>query len=63
MPGKVAAVLVEVGQEVEVGQGLVVVEAMKMENELMAPTAGTVQEIRVTPGDAVEAGQELVVVG
>ncbi len=63
MPGKVTAVLVEPGQEVEAGQGLVVVEAMKMENELAAPAGGTVQEVRVAPGDAVEAGQELVIVG
>lgn len=63
MPGKVTAVLVEPGQEVQAGQGLVVVEAMKMENELQAPEAGVVKEVRVAVGDAVESGQELVVLG
>ena len=59
MPGKVVAVLVEAGATVERGQGLLVVEAMKMENEIAAPRAGTVQEIRVKPGQAVEAGELL----
>ena len=59
MPGKVVAVLVEAGARVERGQGLLVIEAMKMENEIGAPRAGTVAEIRVKPGQAVEAGELL----
>ena len=60
MPGKVVAVLVEVGATVERGQGLLVIEAMKMENEIASPRAGTVAEIRVKPGQPVEAGELLV---
>jgi pyruvate carboxylase subunit B len=60
MPGLVLRVLAEAGQEVGVGAGLVVLEAMKMENELKAPAAGMVGAIRVQPGQAVEKGQVLV---
>jgi biotin carboxyl carrier protein len=59
MPGKVVAVLVDAGAAVERGQGVLVLEAMKMENEIGAPRAGTVVEIRVKPGQAVEAGELL----
>jgi len=59
MPGKVVAVLVETGATVERGQGLLVIEAMKMENEIAAPRAGIVAEIRVKPGQNVEAGELL----
>ena len=62
MPGKVVRVLVEAGQAVEAGAGLVVVEAMKMQNELKSPKAGTVAEVRVEPGATVNAGDVLVVV-
>ena len=62
MPGKVVAVLVEIGASVERGQGLLVIEAMKMENEIGAPRRGRVVEIRVQPGQAVEAGETLVVI-
>jgi biotin carboxyl carrier protein len=62
MPGKVIAVLVSEGDSVERGQGLVIVEAMKMENEVRSPLAGEVKEIRVKPGDAVEGGAVLIVV-
>ena len=62
MPGKVVAVLVEVGQPVERGAGLVVLEAMKMENEFRATGGGVVREIHVVPGQAVNAGDLLVVV-
>jgi biotin carboxyl carrier protein len=62
MPGKVVAVLVEVGATVERGQGLLVIEAMKMENEIAAPRAGRVASIRVKPGQAVEAGEVLAVI-
>ena len=63
MPGKVVAVLAPEGREVQAGQGLVVVEAMKMENEITAPRAGRVASVRVQPGEAVEAGAILVVLG
>ena len=62
MPGKVVRVLVKVGDEVEEGQGLVVVEAMKMENELKSPKAGKVTELHAQEGAAVESGARLVVV-
>jgi biotin carboxyl carrier protein len=61
MPGKVVRVLVAAGDEVEARQGLVVVEAMKMENELRAGRAGRVREIAVVEGASVEAGALLVV--
>ncbi len=61
MPGRVVKVLVAPGQHVEPGQGVVIVEAMKMENELRAETAGTVQTIKCAPGDTVEGGAELVI--
>jgi biotin carboxyl carrier protein len=60
MPGLVVKVLVERGQEVPAGAGLVVLEAMKMENELKAPAAGLVGAVRAQPGQAVEKGQVLV---
>lgn len=63
MPGKVVRVLVAVGDAVERGQGLAVVEAMKMENEVPSPRAGKVVEVCVSPGQAVETGALLVVVG
>jgi biotin carboxyl carrier protein len=62
MPGKVVRVLVGVGDEVEPRQGLVVVEAMKMENELRASRRGRVREIFASEGQSVEAGAALVVV-
>ncbi|OFV86942.1 MAG: hypothetical protein A2V74_06690 [Acidobacteria bacterium RBG_16_70_10] len=62
MPGRVVRVLVAPGQEVAVGAGLVVVEAMKMENELRAPRAGRVREVTAREGEAVEAGTPLVIV-
>jgi biotin carboxyl carrier protein len=62
MPGKVIAVLVASGDAVEKGQGLVIVEAMKMENEVRSPIAGAVKEIRVKPGDTVEGGAALLII-
>ena len=62
MPGKVVKVLVAVGSDVTAGQGVVVVEAMKMENELGSPANGQVAEILVHDGDSVEAGQPLAIV-
>ena len=60
MPGKVVKVLVAVGDEVKAGQGVVVVEAMKMENELKSPKDGKVKAVAAKEGQAVEAGQSLV---
>jgi biotin carboxyl carrier protein len=60
IPGRVVKVLVKAGDKVAAGQTAVVLEAMKMENELRAPRAGTVVEVRCTEGTAVEAGQDLV---
>lgn len=62
MPGRIVKVLVAPGDTVAAHQGLVVVEAMKMENELRALRAGTVAAVRVTEGVSVEAGTVLVVV-
>lgn len=59
-PGVVRAVAVEVGQEVEAGAVLVVLEAMKMEHALRSPVAGVVTAVRVVPGDAVDGGTLLV---
>jgi biotin carboxyl carrier protein len=62
MPGKVVRLLVEPGQEVAAGQGLVVIEAMKMENELRSPRAGRVKELLVAEGQAVDAAAPIAVV-
>jgi biotin carboxyl carrier protein len=62
MPGKVVRVLVTAGQSVQAGEGIVVVEAMKMENELRAPRAGVVKQIMARPGQSVESGAVLAVV-
>lgn len=61
MPGKVIRMLVEKGDSVAAGQGLVVVEAMKMQNELKAGRAGHVLEVRAHAGDTVGAGDTLVI--
>lgn len=60
MPGLVVRVAVTVGDTVQAGQGLVVIEAMKMENELRATAAGVVTGVRAVPGQAVEKGAVLV---
>jgi biotin carboxyl carrier protein len=60
MPGRVVRVLVKPGDEVVARQGLVVMEAMKMENELAAPRAGRVKDVLVTEGTSVESGRLLV---
>jgi biotin carboxyl carrier protein len=62
MPGRVVRILVEKGQEIQAGQGLIVVEAMKMQNEMKSPRAGKVLEIRTTSGAAVSAGEALLVI-
>ena len=61
MPGRVVKVLVKAGDRVAARQGLVVVEAMKMENELRAPGEATVRDVRVSEGASVEAGAILIV--
>jgi biotin carboxyl carrier protein len=62
MPGLVRGVNVQMGDEVKAHQGIVILEAMKMENELRVPRAGVVKEIRAKEGDRVELGQVLVIV-
>lgn len=61
MPGKVLQVLVQPGDQVTAGDGLLILEAMKMENRLVAEAAGTVTEVRIAAGDMVDGGQVLVV--
>lgn len=60
MPGMIVRIAAQVGDQVQPGQGLVVMEAMKMENELRATTAGTVRAVLVQPGTAVEKGTVLL---
>ena len=62
MPGKVVRILTEPGAVVEKGDSVLVVEAMKMQNELKSPKAGTIKEIRVTEGAAVAAGDVLATI-
>jgi biotin carboxyl carrier protein len=62
IPGRVAKLLAKAGDKVAGGQTIVVLEAMKMENELRAPRAGTVSEIRCAEGAPVEAGQDLATI-
>jgi pyruvate carboxylase subunit B len=63
MPGLVVRVHVQPGDRVEAGQGLVAMEAMKMENELRAPSAGSVVAVRVEAGAIVEKGAVLIELG
>jgi biotin carboxyl carrier protein len=62
MPGKVVRLLVRDGDQVEPGAGVVVVEAMKMQNEIKSPKKGTVQKILVSAGSAVNAGDVLAII-
>ena len=62
MPGKVVRLLVQQGDAVEAGKGLLVVEAMKMQNEIRAPKSGTVERLLVAEGQPVNAGEVLAVV-
>ena len=62
MPGRVVEVLVAEGDEVEAQQGVLTVEAMKMQNELKAPKAGRVVQLRVKPGATVKVGEVLAVI-
>ena len=61
LPGKISGVAVRPGDTVQAGDALLVIEAMKMENEFKASGAGTVVEVRVAPGQAVNAGDVLIV--
>lgn len=63
MPGRVNRILVAPGDTVRKGDGLLILEAMKMENEIHAPGDGVVQEIFVTAGQTVEGGAELLLIG
>lgn len=63
MPGKITRVLVEQGEQVEDGQAVCVLEAMKMENELRVDRDGVVEAVHVRPGEDVEKGQALVTLG
>lgn len=62
MPGKVVEVKVAQGAAVKKGQAVVIVEAMKMQNELASPLDGVVKELVVKPGDTVESGQKMLVI-
>ena len=62
MPGKIVRILVQVGDEVVAGQGIIVVEAMKMQNELKAPRDGRVTAIQVKENDSVNAGAVLAAI-
>jgi biotin carboxyl carrier protein len=62
MPGKVVRLLVKAGDHVEAGQGLLVVEAMKMQNEIRSPKSGTVERVLAREGQPVNAGEVLCVV-
>jgi biotin carboxyl carrier protein len=63
MPGKIIAVKVNVGDKVKKGQELVIVEAMKMHNPVLAATDGVVREIYIAPGEPIKTGAELVLIG
>jgi biotin carboxyl carrier protein len=63
MPGKVVRVLAKVGDAIEAGKGILVVEAMKMQNEVRSPKSGKIERLLVSEGQAVSAGEVLAVVG
>jgi pyruvate carboxylase subunit B len=60
MPGKITRIMVSQGELIEAGQGVVILEAMKMENEIKAPSAGIVKAIRIQEADAVEKNAILI---
>lgn len=62
MPGKIVRILVKEGDHVEAGQGLLVVEAMKMQNEIRSPKSGTIERVLATEGQPVNAGEILCIV-
>jgi biotin carboxyl carrier protein len=61
MPGKIIKVLKQGGDEVKIGESVLVMEAMKMENEMLAPIDGVIKELSVSEGDVIEAGTTLAV--
>ena len=63
MPGNIMDVRVQVGQKVKSGDILFILEAMKMENEIMAPKAGTINQVLVSKGSKVDTGAPLIVIG
>jgi biotin carboxyl carrier protein len=63
IPGRVTKVWVRAGDQVEAGQRLLAIEAMKMENEIRAPRAGTVEAVAVSEGQLVELNHELLIIG
>jgi biotin carboxyl carrier protein len=63
MPGKVVKVFAKVGDRVEKGTPLIIVEAMKMENELKAPSSGVVKKVNVSEGKSIEANVPLIIIG
>ena len=63
MPGRIVRVLVAQGDTVTKGTGLLILEAMKMENEIQAPVDGTIEELFVKPGETVEGGAPLLHIG
>lgn len=63
MPGNILKVCVNVGDKVSEGQVLVILEAMKMENEIMAPCAGTVTQVLTAKGSTVDTGAPMIVIG
>lgn len=62
MPGKVVRILAKIGEAIEAGQGVIVVEAMKMQNEVRAPKSGRIERILVAEGQSVNAGEVLALV-
>lgn len=62
MPGKVVGVLVKIGDAVEASQGLLVIEAMKMQNEIKSPKTGTIERLTVSEGQTVNVGEVLAVI-
>ena len=62
MPGNIIDVKIKAGDTVEAGETLIILEAMKMENDIVAPSNGTVVSVNVTKGEAVDAGQVLVTI-
>ena len=63
MPGNINAVHVKVGDQVKSGQALLILEAMKMENEITSPINGSVKEIRIEKGQTVNNGDVLIIIG
>jgi biotin carboxyl carrier protein len=63
MPGKVVKILVAEGDQVEVGQTLIIISAMKMESEFKAKVAGTIKHVSVKEGDTIDANKELISIG